>query len=114
MDAGVPTLNDIVLEVDRQATSRPIGELQDLRKRLHGLIQKPTRSVFSRARTPIWTFHAGGREELQFNLGIEEPINGLDLRYGVAFSLELSRPLPSIDPLLPRVALFNDYVREKF
>lgn len=108
----LPSLQDIVTEVDRLAPTHPIGGLQDLRKALRGLGRKPTRNVFDWARDPGWTFHVGGRDELQFNLGIEEPVDGLDLRYGVAFSLELSMSLPTIDPLLPKIALFNDYVRE--
>lgn len=106
------SLQDIVTQVDRRARTHAIGGLQDLRKQLRGLGRKPTRNVFDWARNPTWTFHVGGRDELQFNLGFEVPMEGLDLRYGVAFSLELSMSLPSIDPLLPKIALFNDYVRE--
>jgi hypothetical protein len=106
------TLEEIVREVDRRAPEHAIGGLQNLRKRLRGLRRMPTRNVFDYARNPGWTFHVGGRDELQFNLGIEEPFGNLDLRYGVAFSFELSRSLKSLDPLVPRVAAFNDYVRE--
>ena len=106
------SLEEIVQEVDRLAPGYAIGGLQDLRKALRGLRKKPTRKVFDYARDPGWTFHVGGRDELQFNLGIEEPFENLDLRYGVAFSFELSRSLNSLAPLLPRVAAFNDHVRE--
>lgn len=111
-ETPLPSLQEIVVEVDRLAPAHPIGVLQDLRKTFRGLGRKPTRNVFDWARDPSWTFHVGGRDELQFNLGIEEPVLGLDLRYGVAFSLELSQSLPTIDPLLPKIALFNDFVRE--
>jgi hypothetical protein len=107
------TLSEIVAEVDRRAVEYPIGQLQSLRKTIHGLSRMPAREVFGYARDEHWTFHIGGRDELQFNLGIEEPFpQGDDLRYGVAFSFETSRSLPSIEPLIPKVALFNEYLRE--
>ena len=106
------TLSEIVAEVDRRAVGYPIGQLQSLRKTIRGLSRIPARKVFGDARDEHWTFHIGGRDELQFNLGIEEPFPQGDLRYGVAFSFEPSRSLPSIEPLIPKVALFNEYLRE--
>ena len=37
--------------------------------------------------------------------------NGEMLRYGVAFSFQTSRSLPTIDALRPKVRLFNDFLR---
>ncbi len=34
-----------------------------------------------------------------------------ELRYGVAFSLERGRNLPSIEPLLPKLSRFNEFLR---
>jgi hypothetical protein len=31
-------------------------------------------------------------------------------RHGVAFSLQTTRDLPSIDPLVPKIARFNEYL----
>jgi hypothetical protein len=69
-------------------------------------------ALFPGARHPDYTFHKGGRTELQFNLGLEGGPEGPDFRYGVAFSFEPSQSLPSIEPLIPKVARFNEYVRE--
>ena len=111
------TLSEIVAEVDRRAVEYPIStkkeKLQSIRKTIRGLSHMAARNVFGHARDEHWTYHIGGRDELQFNLGIEEPFpQGADLRYGVAFSFETSRSLPSIEPLIPKVALFNEYLRE--
>jgi hypothetical protein len=106
------TLQEIASEVDQRAIGRPIGSLQDLRKATRGLRRKPADRVFGSARDDDWTFHIGGREELQFNLGFEEEFDEGDFRFGVAFSFETSRSLPTIDPLVPKVARFNDYLRE--
>lgn len=106
------TLQEIASEVDRRAIGRPIGSLQDMRKATRGLRRKPADRVFGSARDEDWTFHIGGREELQFNLGFEEQFDEGDFRFGVAFSFETSRSLPTIDPLIPKVARFNDYLRE--
>ncbi len=61
-----------------------------------------------------WTFHIGGRTELQFNVGLE-PLEGTDhLRHGVAFSFEPSRDYPwndLIKVLRPKVERFNEFVR---
>jgi hypothetical protein len=65
-----------------------------------------------------WAFHHGARTgyELQFNIGREDTFGGIELRHGVAFSFEASRTLPSPDvfipKFIPKVRLFNDYMRE--
>lgn len=105
------TLQEIVAEVDRQADGRPIGEMQAFRTSTKGM-KRQNRRVFGGLKHEDWTFHRGGREELQFNIGFEKGNEKGRLRYGVAFSLEPSRTLPSIDPLLPKVARFNDYLRQ--
>ncbi|MBL6082294.1 hypothetical protein JMJ56_30420 [Belnapia sp. T18] len=104
-------LQDIIDEVNRRAVGRPIGALQDWRKENRGLGRKASHRVFGSIRTGDYAFHFGGREELQFNIGIETLIEEGDLRYGVAFSFEPSQSLPDIAPLVPKVALFNEYLR---
>ena len=89
-------LNEIVLEFDRRAASRDIGRLQNLRVMLKGLKHKPGNSVFRSANNEEWAFHVGGREELQFNIGVEL-LPKEQLRHGVAFSFETSRSMPSIE-----------------
>ena len=55
-------------------------------------------------------FHHGGRSELQFNIG-KDGSGGTMLRHGIAFSFGLSQTLPTIDPLKPKVRLFNDFMK---
>lgn len=108
------TLQEIVAEVNRRAAGQPIGGLQDWRKANRGLGRKAGPHVFGAVRggdDGPYAFHIGGRTELQFNVGIEKPIDGSDLRFGVAFSFEPSQSLPDIDVLLPRVTRFNEYLR---
>jgi hypothetical protein len=104
--AGVAaTLNEL-------ATSHQIGQLQEIRKVLKGFDRRPGEKIFS-AQTinKDWAFHHGGRTELQFNIGREESEAGEILRHGVAFSFEPSQTLPTIDVLVPKAVLFNDYLR---
>jgi len=89
-----------------------IGELQDMRVRLTSLDRPPCRGIFSKQTIhDDYAFHLGGRTELQFNIGKEKKDGVEMIRHGVAFSLEPSRTLPTIDPLRPKIARFNDYVR---
>lgn len=109
----MPSLKEIVREVDDRARSGPIGHLQELRERVLGLQRRPSRNLLDYARAEDWTFHVGGRHELRFNLGFETPpFEEGDFRFGIVFSLEMSRSMPAIEPLVPKIALFNDYLRE--
>lgn len=86
-----------------------IGSLQKIRARLRSLDRSPCRNIFTKQTIhDNYAFHVGGRTELQFNIGTE----GQDrIRHGVAFSLEPSRTLPTIDPLVDKIKLFNDYIQ---
>ena len=98
-------------DINSRAQSYRIGTLQQLRSDLHGLKRRPGRNIFSpQTTTAEWAFHHGGRSELQFNMGIDGS-NRTMLRYGVAFSFETSRSLPTINELIPKVRLFNDFLR---
>lgn len=98
-------------ELNARADSHRIGMLQQIRTELHGLKRQPGRKIFSsHTITDKWAFHHGGRSELQFNIG-EDGSNGTMLRYGVAFSFKPSRSLPTIDVLIPKVRLFNEFLR---
>lgn len=99
-------------ELNRRAKAYRIGQLQLIRKAMKGFERLPSRSIFTRQTIQgRWAFHHGGRSELQFNIGHEHPGDMVELRYGVAFSFELSQTLPSIDPLVPKVRIFNEYVQ---
>ena len=102
-------LEQIAEEINIQSKSYNIGNLQNIRKDINGLSRLPSRFLFDK-RTVFreWGWHYGGRKELQFNIGIE----GEFLRYGVAFSLECSQSLPSIDILVPKIRLFNEFLAE--
>lgn len=107
----IPALADAI----NQACAKfEIGRLQELRAGLRSLSRAPAAAIFDRRTIhPGYAFHVGGRKELQFNIGVEDRDGQRVIRHGVAFSLELSQSLPSIDPLLPKIARFNDYVRSR-
>lgn len=92
------------------APNYSIGDLQSIRADLKRLKRRPGSRIFTDQTTfDDWAFHHGGRKELQFNIGyVDDHSNSI--RHGVAFSFELSLTLPSIDTLIPKVKLFNDYI----
>jgi hypothetical protein len=110
----MPNLAAIAEEIDRRAGSRPFGLLQELRKDLKGLARLPSNRIFSWRKTideDGYSFHLGGRRELQFNIGFDY-LNGKRMfRHGVAFSFERSRTLPEIDVLIPKAERFNEFLR---
>jgi hypothetical protein len=107
-------LRELINGIESNAGRFQIGALQALRRDLHGLRRTGTRRIFgANSIKSTYAFHSGGREELQFNVGIDEFADGSPaLRAGVGFSFETSRSLPEIDPLVPKVARFNDYMDE--
>ena len=102
-------LSEIADKINRLALHYRVGSLQEDRKRIGKLSRLPSKVLFDQ-RTVFedWGWHYGGRKELQFNIGLE----GNLVRYGVAFSLELSQSLQDIDILLPQIVLFNEYLSE--
>lgn len=107
----IPALADAL---NRAAAKFEIGRLQELRTNLRALSRVASPTIFDRRTTHSgYAFHLGGRKELQFNIGVEDRDGQRVIRHGVAFSLELSQSLPSIEPLLPKIARFNDYVRSR-
>lgn len=100
--------------INAAADAFEIGRLQELRASLRSRARVAASTIFDRRTIhPRYAFHVGGRTELQFNIGLEERNDRRVIRHGVAFSLELSQSLPSIEPLLPKIARFNDYVRSR-
>ncbi|HEA17725.1 MAG TPA: hypothetical protein ENH88_15045 [Pseudoalteromonas prydzensis] len=103
------SLQEIANRINAEAHNFDVGELQKIRKRIQKLKRLPSNKLFDhRTVFEEWGWHYGGRKELQFNIGIE----GSELRYGVAFSLECSQSLPTIDVLIPKISLFNEYMSE--
>jgi hypothetical protein len=108
------TIAEIVHEIDRRARAHPIGDLQRTRMRLHHLLRRPARTIFA-SQTVIgrYAFHAGGRKELQFNVGYESvPQKGRFLRHAVSFNFQRSQSLPDPTILFPKVKRFNDFLNE--
>jgi hypothetical protein len=102
----------IARDVNARSGGHAIGNLQDIRASLRGFSKRPASEIFTSLTIfDDWAFHHGGRRELQFNIGREWIDGREELRHGVAFSLELSQSLPSIDVLIPKIRLFNDYFR---
>ncbi len=104
----------IVAEINAQAAHHRIRGFQEIRKSLG----KPRYKEFLHSEPKYvskeWTFHRGGRKELQFNVGLE-PLEGKRyLRHGVAFSFEPTRD-PNWDDLVkelvPKVPRFNEFLR---
>lgn len=105
-------MEKIAEELNRLSAAHPIGSLQDIRQELKGLSRRAARSIFTtQSIQDDYAFHLGGRTELQFNVGWETVDGVQRFRHGVAFSLEPSQTLPSIDPLLPKIARFNEFFR---
>ena len=102
------TIPELAEELNRQSVDFKIGNLQEMRVNLHGLKRAPCRGIFgTRTIHEGYAFHVGGRKELQFNIGHENHNDGEMIRYGVAFSLELSQTLPRVEPLFPKIRRFN-------
>ena len=108
MSLNIPAIAD---KLNQLARPHPIGKLQDIRTQLKKLSRRPGDKIFSTHTIfDEWAFHHGGRTELQFNIGYADGENSDYLRYGVAFSFELSQTLKSIDVLVPKVKFFNDFI----
>lgn len=108
----VHLIQSLAQQINLRAHAHAIGQLQAIRAELKGKARQPGTDIFS-AKTihKDWAFHHGGRTELQFNIGLEDVGGQQMLRHGVAFSFDLSQTLPSIDPLISKVQLFNDFLR---
>ena len=101
-------IKELALRVNERAGNYRIERLQEHRKEIRGHARMAPGPIFSsRSVHDTYAFHSGGRQELQFNIGTDEG----GIRHGVAFSLETSQSLPSLDPLIPKVARFNEYLR---
>jgi hypothetical protein len=112
MNTPLIDISAIAHELNSRGASHAVGRLQAIRARIHSFARQPGSVIFSSQTIhSSWAFHHGGRKELQFNIGTEVVSGQPELRYGVAFSFELSHTLPSIDVLIPKVRLFNDYLQ---
>ena len=108
------TIRQIAEEINELAATHPIGELQQIRRKLKKSKGSSCKTIFGSKTTIFddddYAYHHGGRSELQFNICIEDD-DGKLLRHGVAFSLELGRNLTSIEVLIPKMRLFNEFLK---
>lgn len=103
----------IANKLNLAAKSHRIGNFSEIRQSLVGR-QISSNVLFDpRTTEKNYAFHWGGRGELQFNIGFDGTpgSESSELRYGVAFSFQLGRNLPSIEVLLPKVRKFNEFIR---
>lgn len=106
------SIENIANELNRRSVVHPIGDLQEIRREMKQLSRRPTRHIFSsKSIQDDYAFHLGGRTELQFNVAWDNVGGDQYLRHGVAFSLEPSQTLPNIEPLIPKIARFNEFIR---
>jgi len=103
---------ELAKALNRDSVDFEIGSLQKIRACLRSLKRAPCKGIFKRGQTihDRYAFHAGGRQELQFNIGLEWRDGVKMIRYGVAFSLQLSQTLPTLDPFESKILRFNDYL----
>ena len=97
--------------INSHSDSHAIGQLQYIRKGLKSLSRLSNGIFSSQTIHEKWAFHHGGRKELQFNIGFEDVSGQEMVRYGVAFSFQISMSLTSVDELVPKVRLFNDFMQ---
>jgi hypothetical protein len=107
------SLQEVVTRLNTLAPDHDIGTLPQWRKERHGLTRLPSNTLFFSTVDPErdWAFHAGGLTELQFNVGFEDIDGERMFRHGVAFSLQPTREIPDIAPLIPKIERFNEYLR---
>ncbi|MFJ6023552.1 hypothetical protein ACIQC9_02985 [Brevundimonas sp. NPDC092305] len=114
-DAGaeLDRFRTLLSAIEAAAAPFAIGRLQERRAHFRGLKRTSKRIFRDPPPAADWTFHRGGREELQFNVGLDTLADQRrSFRAGVAFSLEPSRSLPDVSVLEPKIARFNAWMRE--
>jgi hypothetical protein len=74
--------------------------------------QKPTSDIFRVSDfDDDYTFHCGGRNELQFNLALRRFGGVWKVRHGVAFHYKRGRGMDTLAPIRARIGYFNEYLR---
>ena len=103
-------ITTLVEQINEKAEAYQIGTLQQLRRKL-GKNPRTTRIFTKSTIKDTYAFNDGGRQGLQFNIGLELRDKQRWWRHGVAFSFERSHALPDPESLRPNVLRFNDWVR---
>ena len=103
-------IEKISRDINKQLQNYKIGEIQQFRQDAKKLSRPKSYNLFpSKPINENWTFHIGGRTELQFNIANEEE----GLRFGVAFSLNPSISLPNPEILYPKIRKLNYIIQTK-
>jgi hypothetical protein len=114
-------IEDLARTVDEEARNGAyqISDIQVLRAKLQNwrkeaanptIYGEPACIFDDRSFFEDYTYHWGGRNELQFNLKIRK-YNGVQkVRYGVGFRLQPSQNRSIEKPIQRRVKLFNQYL----
>ena len=104
-------IEEIVQRLNDESDQFEFGRLQEIRKDHLGLWRRPCRTPFGwKAIFPDkgYAFHVGGRDELQFNVSLDEG----DFRWGVAISLEASQAIPNpVEKLSPKLDKLSEFIR---
>ncbi len=109
-----PDIKNVVAAIEDQAASYQFGHLQDIRRSLKGL-GRTSKTIFRDETTfDSYAYHYGGRTELQFNIGFDEPGDGKTyLRHGVAISLQRGPAVAEItDEVVTRIARLNEFIED--
>lgn len=107
-------IEELAQTLSRRAEYYYIGGLQRIRKEVQGLQKRPSSDIFSQQsiiEDGNYAFHTGGRDELQFNVGLMEEDGDEKIRYGVGFSLQISPSMIDMEAVQSRIAVFNEYIR---
>lgn len=104
-------IEKIVQILNDESDRFEFGKLQEIRREHLGLQRRPCRTPFGwKAIFPDkgYAFHVGGRNELQFNVSLDEG----DFRWGVAISLEASQAIPNpVEKLSPKLDKLSEFIR---
>ncbi|SMO72498.1 hypothetical protein [Fodinibius sediminis] len=108
-------LAEAIEDILEQNDLHPFGGLQ--RRRAHCLNYKHRdHKIFNKSpslKRDGYTFHWGGLDELQFNIGIQTLGIRNVLRYGVAFSLKATQSIPNpTDKLGKLIKRFNKFIND--
>ncbi|MCI5831162.1 MAG: hypothetical protein SPJ89_06435 [Treponema sp.] len=104
------SIKTIAAELNKASKNYRIGNIQKIRKEILGFDRSHVKSIFNKnSINGYYTFHDGGRKELQFNIGYEEEM----FRYGIAFSFVIDRTLTDSRILIPQVERLNSIIKNE-
>ena len=106
-------IEEIVQRLNDESDRFEFGRLQEIRKEHLGLQRRPCRTPFGGnaiSRDGTYTYHVGGHDELQFNVGFDCYKDKEILRWGVAISLQKTRSILDVKKLFPKLDKLNKFI----